>query len=67
MSAVSYRDELEALLRRAEKDGYRFSLEYEIDSDGEPTTVNTDYFFMNVHDYTDHATVDSGLIWESEI
>lgn len=66
MSAAFYRDELEALLKRAEKDGYKFNVELDVDAH-EYSSVETEYFFMNVHDYRDHAGVDAGLIWETEL
>lgn len=62
-NAQSYRNELEALLRRAEDDGYRLNVEYESRDDD----IVLDYFFIAINDYSDHATVDSDLIWETRI
>lgn len=62
-NAQSYRNELEALLRRAEDEGYRFNVEYEYDD----RDIDLEYFFIAVDDYTDHATVNSDLVWETRI
>jgi hypothetical protein len=68
MSAKQYRDELEDLLRRAEADGYQFNLEYEVEVDAYGAILfDADHFFMNRNDYTDHATVNGDLIWETEV
>lgn len=62
-NAQSYRNELEALLRRAEDDGYRLNVEYEnLDDD-----IVLDYFFIAHNDYTDHSTVNPDLVWETRI
>lgn len=68
-NAQSYRNELEALLRRAEDDGYRFTVELDISVYGEAekddVEIETDYYFIGSS--VDYAHVDTDLIHENEI
>jgi len=66
--AQSYRNEFEALLRRAEDDGYRFTVELDsyVDHNGEVAEINTDYYFID-GSRGSVAFVDSSLIWEEEV
>lgn len=68
-NAQSYRNELEALLRRAEDDGYHFTVELDVETSREDDSyegVDTDYYFVGPVN-SDYAHVDSDLIWEREI
>jgi len=69
-NAQSYRNELEALLRRAEDDGYLFNLKYEVEMsrDGyDVKSFETEYYFSDGYRMpTDVAHINSSLVWEWE-
>lgn len=67
-NAQSYRNELEALLRKAEDAGYRLVVEIDVEVDafaGE-ADVELDYFFQGPV-ASDFAHVNTDLLWEREL
>lgn len=64
--AAAYRNEFEALLRRASDDEVKFRMDYsfDVDTDGDVVDYDTDYSFQG--EDGNHYYVDSDLIWEYE-
>jgi len=65
MNAEQYRDELDALLKRAYADGYRFTMEIDVEAD-EYSGIETEYFFVSTIG-SEISFLDHDLVWEREL